>query len=74
MQSGASITVDTAGGVGPLVLDGSFTESEDALEHLSWLRVPVNGRFTVEVGANGAKVWIKTGHLRFVEQEKQQLA
>jgi ABC-type nitrate/sulfonate/bicarbonate transport system substrate-binding protein len=29
----------------------------------SWLRLPAGARLTAAAGPNGAKVWIKSGHL-----------
>jgi anti-sigma factor ChrR (cupin superfamily) len=66
-QAGAEVTVDADGGVEIFVLDGSFEEGADHLHRHSWLRVPIDGRISAKAGADGAKVWIKTGHLRFVD-------
>lgn len=49
-----------------LVLDGSLVESGDDLQALSWLRVPRDGHVRATAGAHGARVWVKTRHLRFV--------
>jgi hypothetical protein len=55
-----------------LVLDGSLGESGDALQVMSWLRVPRGGRVRATAGAQGARVWVKTRHLRFVEARTSQ--
>lgn len=60
------VTVDTSGGAEMLVLDGDFNEGEDHLRSQSWLRVPIGGDVRAKTGPNGAQVWVKTGHLRFV--------
>jgi hypothetical protein len=49
-----------------LVLDGSLSESGDELVAMSWLRIPRGGRLRAAAGAQGAQVWVKTRHLRFV--------
>lgn len=72
-EPGASVTLDTRGGAELLVLDGAFTQAGDIVDKLSWLRIPVNGDFQAMAGANGARLWIKTGHLRFAEEEKQRV-
>ncbi len=72
-EAGASVTLDTSGGAELLVLDGAFTQAGDIVDKLSWLRIPMNRDFQAMAGANGARVWIKTGHLRFAEEEKQRL-
>lgn len=66
---GTTVTLDASNGAEVLVLEGGFTEGEDALKTQSWLRVPIGGTINAESGTGGAKVWIKTGHLRFVEDE-----
>jgi anti-sigma factor ChrR (cupin superfamily) len=52
------------GGVEILVLEGGGTESGDALEPGSWLRVPDGGVVDFKAGPAGCRFWIKTGHLR----------
>ena len=49
-----------------LVLDGSLSESSDELQALSWLRIPRGSNVRATAGAQGARVWVKTRHLRFV--------
>ena len=60
------IEIDMEGGAEILVLEGSFEESGDVLKQHSWLRIPIGGRMKAKAGENGAKVWVKTGHLRYV--------
>ena len=65
-----TIELDTPDGAELLVLGGTFTEGDDTLRYQSWLRLPVGGQLKAKVGPNGAKVWIKSGHLRHVEAPK----
>lgn len=67
-DAGASINLDLAGGGEFLVMDGSFTESGDNLVKESWLRLPIGSALNAVAGANGAKVWVKTGHLRVIRR------
>ena len=60
---GAKITRDLPGGLEALVLRGGFQEHEDTLAPCSWLRLPKGSRLEATAGAEGARVWIKTGHL-----------
>ncbi|MFK7857157.1 MAG: cupin domain-containing protein [Granulosicoccus sp.] len=69
----STITLDAAKGAELLVLDGDFTESREKLETLSWMRLPVGSSFSAQTGALGAKVWIKTGHLVFAQEEAERL-
>jgi len=52
------------GGAEYLVLDGSFSESGEIFERLSWLRLPPGSTFDAKAGANGCELWVKKGHLR----------
>ena len=63
---GAEVTVGVDGGAELFVLEGGFEEAGDRLRRHSWLRVPISGRVLAKASPDGAKVWIKTGHLRFV--------
>ena len=67
---GAIIAVSEPGGLELLVLEGSLTEDGDVLSKGSWLRLPEDHGLNATAGPEGAKVWIKTGHLRFVEAPK----
>ena len=70
-EPNATVSLDTPGGAELLVLDGSFAEGGDHLRRNSWLRLPLGGRLDAKAGPDGAKVWIKTGHLRFVDPPKE---
>jgi anti-sigma factor ChrR (cupin superfamily) len=54
------------GGAELLILDGGAEESGEALRRHSWLRVPDGGAVALKAGPEGARIWIKTGHLRHV--------
>lgn len=64
-----SVVVEDEGGIEILVIDGSFEESGDQLKKLSWLRMPIGSTVKAKAGSQGARVWIKTGHLRHVERD-----
>ncbi len=53
-----------------LVLDGGFREGGDDLRKHSWLRLPVGSNLSAITGKQGAKVWIKTGHLPHAKAPK----
>ena len=67
------VALDVSGGAEILVLEGSFTEGGDQLQTLSWLRIPQGALFTADTGLDGARVWVKTGHLEYVEDEVRRL-
>jgi quercetin dioxygenase-like cupin family protein len=57
------IFLRATGGVEILVLEGGFSDGDETFEPQSWLRLPVDAMLTARSGANGCKVWVKTGHL-----------
>ncbi|MBT5572111.1 MAG: cupin [Alphaproteobacteria bacterium] len=61
----ADINIGADGGAEYFVLAGEFTNSGDHLRANSWLRLPDGTRSTAKAGADGARVWIKMGNLRY---------
>lgn len=57
------VCLDFPAGAELLVLDGQFTEGTDALGRQSWLRIPPGKSLDAVAGAEGARVWFKSGHL-----------
>ncbi|MCY6379786.1 cupin domain-containing protein [Hoeflea prorocentri] len=66
-QAGASIEVSDTGGIEVLMIDGSMTEAGDMLRKGSWLRLPEGQSLSAVAGPEGAKVWMKTGHLPYAK-------
>jgi quercetin dioxygenase-like cupin family protein len=65
-DAGARIRAALPEGGEFLVLKGDFQEGSDVLREQSWLRVPKGGQLDAKAGTTGARVWVKTRHLRFV--------
>ncbi len=63
---GARVTLDARGGMEIFVLEGGIEEGGDSLGRWDWLRLPTGTETTVEAGLQGARVWIKSGHLAHV--------
>ena len=63
---GTERVLDATGGLEIFVLSGSLQEGSDTLNRWDWLRLPVGAQFAATAGPDGAKVWIKTGHLRYL--------
>lgn len=63
-RANAEIPLDAPGGLEVLVLDGWFSESEEIFSRQSWLRLPSGSRLSAMTGPEGARVWVKSGHLR----------
>lgn len=66
-DAGTDVVLDLPAGGEFLVLEGSFTEGVDELNVQSWLRLPDGGRLQAKAGAQGARVWVKTGHLPYAQ-------
>lgn len=62
-ETGADVEIDTEGGAELFILDGGCEESGEQLNKHSWLRLPIKYPAKFHAGAEGTKVWIKTGHL-----------
>jgi hypothetical protein len=71
---GTAITLNVPHGGEVLVLDGSFGQSGERFEPLSWLRLPAGSVFEAKAGPEGCRVWIKTGHLLTVRGVDQALS
>jgi len=69
-DAGAQVALDLPEGGEFLVLEGGFETGGDIggemLGRHSWLRLPMGARLEAVAGPKGAKVWMKTRHLRFV--------
>lgn len=59
----SDISIEASKGAEILVLDGSFSEGGDELRKHSWLRMPAGSTIAAHAGPQGARIWIKTGHL-----------
>lgn len=62
-EPNANIILPTPGGIELLVLDGEFSEGGDSFAAQSWLRLPAGAELRATAGANGCRVWVKSGHL-----------
>lgn len=51
------------GGAEILVLEGTLIEAEQTYQRGGWIRLPVDAASEIVAGANGATVYLKTGHL-----------
>lgn len=65
LDPAAALTNTDAGGIELLVIDGAVADAGDTLTKGSWLRLPDGQPLRAVAGPEGAKVWIKTGHLRY---------
>lgn len=66
LDPGASYENTDPGGMEMLVIGGSVVENGETLGKGAWLRLPIGTPLSVLAGRDGAKIWMKTGHLRHV--------
>lgn len=63
---GTSIERAVPGGAELFVIEGAFDEDVERFERWSWLRLPVGAVLRARACAEGARVWVKEGHLAAV--------
>lgn len=63
LEPGVVLAQAVPGGAELLVLSGEITEGGDTLSTGGWLRLPEGAHLDAVAGAEGATVWMKTGHL-----------
>jgi len=64
IDAGAVFESDAIGGLEMLVIAGSVDDGGETLGKGAWLRLPDGQKISVVAEGAGAKVWVKTGHLR----------
>lgn len=65
MDAGAIITSNARGGIEVLVIAGSVIVTGEVLSKNTWLRLPEGETFSALAGPDGAKLWMKSGHLPY---------
>ena len=65
LEPDAELVVTDPGGIEMLMIDGSLTDGVETLRKGGWVRVPDGDTLRVQAGPDGAKLWMKTGHLRY---------
>lgn len=63
LDAGATLHKTDGGGIEMLVIDGSVIEGGETLGKGAWVRLPDGQTLNATAGDEGAKVWIKSGHL-----------
>ncbi len=69
---GAEVACSIHEGLELFVVEGGFTESGEAFEQHSWLRLPAGAPLAVKAGPGGARVWVKSDHLPQPPREPQE--
>ncbi|KEO90838.1 cupin [Erythrobacter longus] len=63
-EGGTSLPLIHSGGLEILVLDGALTLDGVTYREQDWLRIPADEAATMTARKDGARLWIKRGHLR----------
>lgn len=58
-----AVSLEAPGGLEVFVVEGSYSESGEEFSRWDWLRLPPGSRLDAVTGPDGAKVWMKSGHL-----------
>ena len=67
VSADAKIECHAQGGIELLVLEGVLNTGTETLTKGSWMRLPESEALEATAGDDGAKVWMKTGHLRYAQ-------
>ena len=67
IDAGATFNNTETGGIEMLVIGGSVVENGEILGKNAWLRLPDGHPLSVAAGSDGAKIWVKTGHLPYAK-------
>ncbi|WP_299679832.1 cupin domain-containing protein [uncultured Roseobacter sp.] len=60
---GTTVDLDAPGGMEIFLIEGGFEEAGETLGSWDWLRLPTGTASSATAGPEGARVWIKSGHL-----------
>lgn len=73
LEPNSSIELDAHQGAELLIIEGSLQEQSDQLIKHSWLRLPLESKVKGVAGNQGARIWLKTGHLSDVDKQVHRL-
>lgn len=65
LDAGAALSSAAPGGIELLVITGSVTVDGETLGKNAWLRLPEGAELLAQAGSDGARIWMKTGHLPY---------
>lgn len=68
LDAEAELELCVSGGLEVLVIDGSVVVADEQLTKTDWLRLPDGIDFRAVAERDGAKLWVKSGHLPFARR------
>ena len=66
INGGESFSSDARGGIELFVIGGAILVAEEQLAQNTWLRLPPGSPLRAVAAPEGAKLWMKTGHLTHI--------
>jgi hypothetical protein len=67
LDANATLRSEVSGGTELLIISGSIVIAGEDCGRNAWVRLPEGEPLMAVAGAQGAKVWMKTGHLAFAK-------
>jgi len=67
VEAGATMTSNVSGGIEILMIDGSANFGGEDLQKNDWLRLPEGEKLSLLARSDGAKIWMKSGHLPYAK-------
>ncbi|MCY4336029.1 MAG: cupin domain-containing protein [Litoreibacter sp.] len=64
---GTTFEMEESAGIELLVIDGELDAEGETLRRGSWLRLPEGSHLNAKATGEGAKIWIKSGHLPYAK-------
>ncbi|MEM1363263.1 MAG: cupin domain-containing protein [Pseudomonadota bacterium] len=58
-----TVEIDAPDGLEVFVISGQIVQDTETLDRWDWLRLPTGSQFNGVAGDEGARLWIKSGHL-----------
>ena len=66
-EAGSEPTVGDPGGTEILVIRGDISFDGETFTKHEWIRLPCNKSVSMKAGSDGARIWMKTRHLREIK-------
>ena len=70
-QSAVSHSIKAEGGLEALILEGAIVVGGEPFGQHDWIRIPDGASAEITAGSEGARLWIKRGHLRDIRVPDQ---
>lgn len=69
VAAGQTFNLSVSAGAEVLVISGELIEQQQSIKEFAWLRVPEQSEIEAVAASQGARFWLKTGHLKDVDKQ-----